>query len=301
MATTLPIEAITRDWQCQPRTLLIPAVINEYAEAMSGDAIFPPVIVFHEGDTYWLADGFHRVAAATRAGLDGVSCEVREGTIRDAMLYSVSANATHGLQRTNYDKRRVVETLLADPEWSGWSDGEIARRCVVDHKTVARIRESLGNSQVSTERTYTTKHGTVATMNTANIGKRPDTPPSPVISVQTEPISVEPPITIDPAPDLDDDDEEFVDYDRPPSTPKQCQAVVTALEALLLALQRPEEDGQEHVMLTEVIEYLTTDAGADADDQTWMLTELGYLYMNIMMGGNDARLEALAALRAKAA
>jgi hypothetical protein len=72
---------------------------------------------------------------------------------------------------------------------------------------------------------------------------------------------------------------------------------VTALEALLLALQRPEMDGREHVMLTEAIEHLT--AHADADDQKWMLTELGNLYLD-MMRANGARLEALAALRAKA-
>jgi hypothetical protein len=76
--------------------------------------------------------------------------------------------------------------------------------------------------------------------------------------------------------------------------------VVTALEALLLALQRPEGDGHERVMLTEVIEYLTTDAGANADDQKWMLTELDGLYMNIM-STNGVRVDALVALRAKAA
>jgi len=55
---------------------------------------------------------------------------------------------------------------------------------VTKHKAATRVepipvqeptplRESLGNSQVSTERTYTTKHGTVATMNTETIGRRP--------------------------------------------------------------------------------------------------------------------------------
>ena len=32
MGTTLPIQAITRDVQCQPRAYLTPNVINEYAE-----------------------------------------------------------------------------------------------------------------------------------------------------------------------------------------------------------------------------------------------------------------------------
>ena len=299
MGTTLPIQAITRDVQCQPRVYLTPNVINEYAEEMSGGAIFPPVIVFHEGDTYWLADGFHRVAAAEQAGLDGVNCEIREGTVRDAMLYSVGTNATHGLRRTNQDKRRAIETLIEDPDWSQWSDREIARKAAVSHDFVSRLRRSLATNDGDKKTInvkYTDRWGNEGIMNTANIGKRPDTPPSHVVSVQTESRSVEPPT---PAGALDADDEEFEEYDRSPSTPEQCQAVVTALEALLLTLQRPENDGHERVMLTEVIEYLTTGAGADADDQTWMLTELDKLYLN-MMGANLARSEALAALRAKA-
>ena len=175
MGTTLPIQAITRDVQCQPRVYLTPNVINEYAEEMSGGAIFPPVIVFHEGDTYWLADGFHRLAAAERAGVNGVNCEIREGTFRDAMLYSVGTNATHGLRRTIQDKHRAVETLIDDPEWSQWSDREIGRRCNVDHEMVGGMRRSLAESasEPSTQRKYTDRWGNEGTMNTANIGKRP--------------------------------------------------------------------------------------------------------------------------------
>ena len=64
-------------------------------------------------------------------------------------------------------------TLLEDEEWSQWSDVEIARQCAVSNRTVGRIRSSLCQSQSDAPpRTYTTKHGTTATMNTSNIGKR---------------------------------------------------------------------------------------------------------------------------------
>ena len=61
---------------------------------------FPPVIVFREGDDYWLADGFHRVAARRQAGIRHIEAEIREGTKRDAVLYAAGANAHHGLRRT---------------------------------------------------------------------------------------------------------------------------------------------------------------------------------------------------------
>lgn len=66
--------------------------------------------------------------------------------------------------------------LLNDDEWSQWSDREIARRCAVSDYLVRDIRKSLTAISRSDEgeqpRIYTTKHGTTATMNTANIGKR---------------------------------------------------------------------------------------------------------------------------------
>src|ERR687889_246436 len=95
-------------------------------------AAFPPVVVFGEaaGD-YWLADGYHRWHAAGIAGLQTIAADVRAGGRREAILHSVGANAEHGWRRSNEDKRRAVLTLLADPEWVGWSDREIARRCGV--------------------------------------------------------------------------------------------------------------------------------------------------------------------------
>ena len=37
------------------------------------------ITVFFDGKTYWLGDGFHRVAAAKKAGLDEVEFDVRRG------------------------------------------------------------------------------------------------------------------------------------------------------------------------------------------------------------------------------
>jgi site-specific DNA-methyltransferase (adenine-specific) len=142
---------------------------------MQQDGHFPPVTVFYDGREYWLADGFHRVAAAQNIGKDRILADVQQGRQRDAILYSVGANARHGLPRSNEDKRRAVLKLLNDTEWRQWSDREIARRCVVTANFVGDVRRSLSsdyseNSADASHRTYITRHGTPATMQTNNIG-----------------------------------------------------------------------------------------------------------------------------------
>ncbi len=81
--------------------------------------------------------------AAVQVGRPEFDCDAQNGSLRDAILYACGANAAHGLRRTNGDKRRAVETLLKDDEWSQWSDHEIARRCIVTRQMVSAQRVSL--------------------------------------------------------------------------------------------------------------------------------------------------------------
>jgi N6-adenosine-specific RNA methylase IME4 len=170
--TALALSLIRIDGGTQPRAHLFDNKVAEYAEAMGAGAAFPPVVVFHDGKDHWLADGFHRVAAASSRGLVEFDADVHQGTQRDAILFSLSANATHGLPRTNEDKRRAVSRMLDDLEWRDWSDSEIARRCAVSHTFVAQLRSRL-TCNVSSERTYASKSGAVSTMETAAIGRKP--------------------------------------------------------------------------------------------------------------------------------
>lgn len=175
MSTELPITQIRTDGGTQPRAALHPDWVLEYAQDMQAGATFPPVTVFHDGRDYWLADGFHRLRAADAAGKREIVADVRQGTRRDAVLHSVGANAAHGMRRTNEDKRRAVLTLLNDPEWCGWADREIARRCGVHHETVGNLRPkpppqpvSGGFRQIAEPRTVGRGGGTYP-MNTAGI------------------------------------------------------------------------------------------------------------------------------------
>jgi hypothetical protein len=141
----IALNQIRLDGGIQPRAELSPQVIDEYAAQMKeGATAFPPVVVYYDGQDYWLTEGFHRVHAAIRAGFKKIGAEVKQGDRRDAMLFAVGSNAFHGLRRTQADKRRVVLRLLEDEEWSRkLSDGEIARRCCVHQTFVSQLRRQL--------------------------------------------------------------------------------------------------------------------------------------------------------------
>ena len=136
----LPLTLLRLDGGTQTRAALDTDTAAEYAEAMKAGASFPPVVVFHDGSAYWLADGFHRVEAARQAGMMSIKATIEAGSNRDACLYAIGANQAHGLRRTNADKRRAVQALLNDSEWGNWSDREIAKRCGVSHPFVAKLR-----------------------------------------------------------------------------------------------------------------------------------------------------------------
>lgn len=167
----LPLSAVRLDDACQPRAVTDLNLAGEYAEAMlANGAVFPPVVVFHDGESYWLADGYHRWHACQVAQIGTIECDVRVGGRREAILHSVGANSEHGWRRSNEDKRKGVLTLLRDSEWGQWSDREIARRCGVDGKTVAglRPRPSAELPQIPPKRKVE-RNGTVFEQSTANI------------------------------------------------------------------------------------------------------------------------------------
>ena len=153
----LKLKDIRLDGNTQPRQYINQDIVDDYAELLLEDVSFPPVIVFNDGANNWLVDGYHRWHANKKAGFLDIECDVQTGTLREAVLFSVGANAVHGLRRTNDDKRKAVMTLLADVEWGEWSDSEIARQCSVSHVFVGRVRKTMGLAK--TEQKYVNKHG----------------------------------------------------------------------------------------------------------------------------------------------
>jgi N6-adenosine-specific RNA methylase IME4 len=170
--TTLRIDTICVEVASQVRVKRNQTVIKRYAQAMRDKEKFPPVIVYSDGETNWLADGVHRLEAAKLAGKEQIEAEVRAGGRRKALLCAVEANDTHGVRTTNKDKWQVVTLLLADPEWVKWSDGDIARRCGVSDRFVGKVRKEV--SPNGSEMRQFTRKGKTSRMKTSGIGPKGD-------------------------------------------------------------------------------------------------------------------------------
>jgi hypothetical protein len=168
----VPVSDVVLDSDVQPREHISTQTISEYADAMSGGMDFPAIVVYKDpsSGTLLAADGWHRVSAARQAGLATIKAEIRPGTKRDAVLYSVSANATHGLRRTDADKRRAVMRLLNDEEWAKWSASVIAEKAGVSQPFVSGLRRQLEEA-TGQKQNVNTADG--RQMNTARIGRQP--------------------------------------------------------------------------------------------------------------------------------
>jgi hypothetical protein len=143
MIKIINLHTITIDAGTQSREHISQETVNEYAEALSDGVVFPAIKVHTDGVKNYLTDGFHRYFAHKRVGKTSIQADVIHGTLREAILFSLSVNAEHGLKRTNADKRKAVLTILDDFEWSDWSNVDIAKVCSVSSMYVGIVKKSL--------------------------------------------------------------------------------------------------------------------------------------------------------------
>jgi hypothetical protein len=143
------ISDILVDPSIASRKALNPKRVEHYRQILESDNDLDPVIVFHDGQTNWLSDGFHRIEAYKKADQTQIPTDVRHGTRRDAILYAIEANAKHGLCLSLAERKNAATTLLQDTEWSQWSDRKIGKICGINHETVRSLRNlSGGNRQI---------------------------------------------------------------------------------------------------------------------------------------------------------
>ena len=142
--TRLQLSSIAFDAGTQIRTAIDQQLVSDYADAMSGGAVFPPVVVFHDGNQYYLADGFHRYMAAGRNQVSELDVEVKAGTKDDALWFALGANKTNGKRLTDLDKRHAI--TLALQTWPDRSASLIADQVGCSKMRVSQIRSGLSTA-----------------------------------------------------------------------------------------------------------------------------------------------------------
>ena len=127
----------------QPRAnSLSQSHVDDMCETLAAGKELPPIVVYYsQTDDYFLSEGFHRIEAYRRSGRATIPAEIRTGDLNDAKLNAMASNQTHGLKRTNDDKRRAVgEVMKLKPEWT---NRRIAEYVGVTHSLVNDIRRVL--------------------------------------------------------------------------------------------------------------------------------------------------------------
>ena len=111
----LAIDLLRTDGGTQNRLEINEDAVEDYSVLIAGsngDWPFDPVDVFHDGNEYFVADGFHRTLGAQRAKRGSIPCQVHKGTAVDARIFGMTANDKHGMRMTRADKRACVNWLL---------------------------------------------------------------------------------------------------------------------------------------------------------------------------------------------
>ena len=153
-STKVALADIATHGQTQPRVAMDEQTWREYATRMEWSSElglvvdpegqhWPALQLVHDGQTLWLADGFHRLHAARSLGLEFFQAHIEPGTQREAVQRSLGANARHGKRRTRADKRRAIERALFDVQWATWTDARVARLCHVTPSMVTNVRQAL--------------------------------------------------------------------------------------------------------------------------------------------------------------
>ncbi len=122
------------------------STVDQYAEAMLEGAKFPSIIVYSDGENYYLADGFHRVLAAEKLEWREIDAEVRVGGRQDAIWYALAANKIHGLRMSRADVRQAIKRALQ--EFLDRSNREIARQIGCGDQLVGEVRAELESNCV---------------------------------------------------------------------------------------------------------------------------------------------------------
>ena len=168
------IAAVKLDPRTQVRMSVNDERVELYADNMKDGEAFPPIVVFQVEGEYVLSSGYHRLYAAKKNGYASIEAEVHTGSMDDAILYSLGANARHGLSLSKEEIRRGIRIILQHPEWKEMSQSQIAKHINTSQMTVSRIKAEMREEgfEFDEGRKKFIKGGKEMAMETKRIGKQ---------------------------------------------------------------------------------------------------------------------------------
>lgn len=145
MSARIALSHIVFDAGTQIRAAINDATVTDYAEQMTDGVVFPPIVLFHDGSAYYLADGFHRALAAQRNQFKDIDADVQPGTKADALWFALGANRANGQRLTAVDKEHAVAIALR--EWPGKMQREIAQQVGCHPSLVSKVYQKTTSSE----------------------------------------------------------------------------------------------------------------------------------------------------------
>ena len=142
----IPLKDICKDGGTQQRPV-DDDVMKRYSALMKDGDKFPAVSIITDGKNNFLTDGFHRYFAHLRLGRKYIEANVVEGSRRDAIFASFSANKKNGFPRQPGTAGRNVEKILKDEEWSKMSPREIANHVGCTERYVFQIQAAIAKGE----------------------------------------------------------------------------------------------------------------------------------------------------------
>ncbi len=117
---------------------------------------FDPIEVWKIGSRHYVVDGFHRLKAYKKAGFEKIKVNLvgtsEEDNFNYAILYALKANSTHGMPRTKEDVENAIKKVLEHPNWKGWSNREIARRCNTTPHIINKVKAKIDFKELPTDK-----------------------------------------------------------------------------------------------------------------------------------------------------
>lgn len=145
MSARIQLSQIVFDAGTQIRAAINETTVTDYAERMTEGAIFPPIVLFHDGSAYYLADGFHRALAAQRNQFRDIEADVEPGTKTDALWFALGANRANGQRLNAVDKEHAVAIALR--EWPQKMQREIAQQVGCHSSLVSKVYQKTTSSE----------------------------------------------------------------------------------------------------------------------------------------------------------